>query len=81
MKTVRTVMKVIERDEVVKRAPKFNIGDYMLVYYGQWEGHNFSIKEVRFNHDRESFEYLYDGLVMGGWMSEDQVVLVKEAAA
>lgn len=81
MKTVRTVTKIVERDEEVRHAPKFSIGDYMEVYYGQYEGHNFWIKDIRFNHDRGCFQYLYGGGVMGGWMAEDQIIRVKRAVA
>lgn len=74
VKTVRTVTQVVERDETVKAQPEFKIGDYLEVYSGPDEGHNFWVKDVRWNHDRKTFEYLYDGVLMGGWKPEANVV-------
>lgn len=54
--------------------PKYKVGDYMKVYCGQYEGHHFYIKEVRFNKKTDSYEYLYDGILMGGWYHENAIV-------
>lgn len=73
MKTVRTVRQVVEREESVKAQPKFSIGQYLEVYSGRCEGHNFTARDIRWNHDQNTFEYLYEG--MGGWLQENSVVL------
>lgn len=79
MKTVRTVRKIVERDEELRQQPQFGIRDYVQIYFGQYEGHHFWIKDVRYNHDHDCFQYLYGGGVMGGWMNERQLVLVRKA--
>lgn len=79
MKTVRTVTRVVEKTETIRHRPRFGLGDYMQVYYGEYENHNFWIKDIRYNHDRGCFQYLYGGGIMGGWMAEDQIVLIEKA--
>lgn len=76
MKTIRTIRQVVERDEYVSEAPQFKIGDCVEIYSGTFEGHCFWIKDVRYNHDLERFEYLYGG-VMGGWYGEKNITIVK----
>lgn len=74
MKTVRTVQQRVEKEEEINLKPKFEIGSYRQVYYGEYEDHCFTIKDVRYNHDLRYFEYL--GLFGIGfqWMSEKQIV-------
>lgn len=81
MKTVRTVRQVVQKNENLRCRPLYGLGDYMQVYYGEYENHHFWIKDVRYNHDRQTFEYLYGGGIMGGWMAEDQVVLIEKQKA
>lgn len=81
MKTIRTVRQVVERDEDIAQEPEYAVGDYMEVYSGDFEGHNFWIKDVRFNYDSGCFEYLYWDLLFGGWYAAGQLTLVKSGAA
>jgi len=76
-KTVRTVTSRIERDEAVDAAPKYAVGDYMRVYNGQYEGHRFWIKAIRYNHDIREFEYLYGVALMGGWYCANRLELLE----
>jgi len=77
MKTVRTIRQVVERDEDVARRPELLLDDYVEVYSGQNEGHRFWIKDIRFNHDLDRFEYLYANPLMGGWHGENNIVLLE----
>lgn len=77
MKTIRTVRQVIEREEAIDRQPQFGFGDYVEVYYGRYEGHNFWIKDIRYNHDRNCYEYLYRIGFAGDWLGENQIVIVE----
>lgn len=74
MKTVRTVRMVVEKNERLKRTPRFGKGDYLEIYSGYREGHCFYVKDMRFNHDTDSFEYLYDGMLIGDWVPEKCLV-------
>lgn len=78
MKTVRTVRQVIEKDEELDQKPKYKIRQYMEVYAGQLEGHQFWIKEIRFNHDYTKYEYLHLAGLYGVWHFEDMIVPVRE---
>lgn len=78
VKTIRTVMKRVEQEEEVHQAPKFGIGDYVEVYSGDREGHNFWIKDIRYDHDHQTYEYFY-GSFMSSWHVERQLVLVEKA--
>lgn len=71
MKSVRTVHELREGTYNGKEKPKYKVGDYMRVYCGSFEGHNFWIKDVRYNYDRNKFEYLYNGY---GWHAEGTIV-------
>lgn len=75
MKTIRTkvIREIVEKEEIIKQKPKFSKGDYVEIYYGSSEGSCFWISDMRYNHDRESFEYLHSGF-LGGWYKEDQLV-------
>lgn len=76
MKTIRTVRRVVEAEnDNFSVSPKYRVGDYMEVYCGQWEGHNFTVADVRFNYDWGGFEYL-KGDCLSAWYREDAVVLV-----
>lgn len=79
MKTVRTVTSVVECDEDVRQKPEFAVGDYMEVYCGEYQGHHFWIKDIRYNHDSARFEYLYGGMLMGGWYPANRLELLKRA--
>jgi len=79
VKTVVTITRVVERDEEVAATPKYGVGDYMEIYYGSYQNHHFWIRDVRYNHDKGCFQYLYGAGVMGGWMNEDQIVLLEKA--
>ena len=52
--------------------PKYKIGDYMRVYCGSYQDHCFYVKAVR--EGARGFEYLYDGILMGGWYPETHIV-------
>jgi len=54
--------------------PKYELKQYMQVYCGPYEGHNFYVKDIRYNMDSRKWEYLYDGILMGGWYAENMVV-------
>lgn len=73
MKAIRTIREERETPYTGSAKPKYKVGDYMRVYCGSYEGHCFSIKDVRYNHDRSTFEYLYGGF-MGGWYAEGAIV-------
>lgn len=79
--TVRTVTSIVTKTEPVAEKPEFGVKDYVQVYCGQYEGHCFWIKEVRWNHDIQKFEYLYGGMLMGGWYTGGCLVLLKRAEA
>lgn len=81
MKTVRTIRQVVERDEELKQQPKYAVGDVMEVYSGSYEGHTFWIKDIRYNHDRQCFEYLYSDFLMGGWYTDGQLTLLERKKA
>ena len=74
MKTVRTVRQIIEKEEGLSLSPKFQKGDYCQIYFGQDEGHCFTVKDVRFNHDNQAFEYLGLFGLYGDWKPEKMVV-------
>lgn len=74
MKAIRTVTTTREETYRGTEKPKWKIGDYMRVYCGNYEGHCFKIKDIRYNHDINKFQYLYDGTLMGGWYSEGMIV-------
>ena len=74
MKAVRTVQVVKETEYTGREKPKYKVGDNLRVYSGHLEGHHFCVKKVRFNHDIDKFEYLYDGVLMGRWYPEGSVV-------
>ena len=71
MKAVRTVREMKETTHVGSDKPKHKVGDYMRVYCGSLEGHHFWIKDVRFNHDSQKFEYLHEPW---GWRQEGTIV-------
>lgn len=78
MKTIRTVTQVVERNEQIGVTPKFNKQDYVEIYSGTYEGHCFTIADIRYNYDTERFEYLYYSYgIMGGWIPENNVVSSK----
>jgi len=71
MKTIRTVRKIVKRNERPTKISKYNKKDYVEIYCGHNEGHCFVIKDIRFNYDIDKFEYLYDNVFMGGWIPEN----------
>ena len=73
MKSIRTVREIREGTYGGTETPQYKIGDWVRVYCGRNQDHNFKIADVRFNHDVGKFEYLYDGL-MGGWYQEGSIV-------
>lgn len=73
MKAIRTVHERHEFDYTGYEKPKHKVGDYMRVYCGSNQDRCFYIKDVRYNHDMQKFEYLYDGM-MGGWYPEGHIV-------
>lgn len=74
MKAIRTVNEIRETEYKGSEKPKYKLNQYMEVYCGSYEGHSFYIKDIRYNHDINKFEYLYDGTLMGGWYSENRIV-------
>lgn len=77
MKTIRTVSKIVERNEKVSKTPKFSKDDYVEIYSGYREGHCFVIKDIRYNYDYNNFEYLYGNILLGGWIPENSLVGIK----
>jgi len=77
MKTIRTVRKIVERNERLTKIPKYNKKDYVEIYCGYNEGHCFVINDIRFNHDTGMFEYLYSNLLLGGWIAENCLTGIK----
>lgn len=79
MKTIRTVKRVVERDnDVLTLKPQMAVGDYVEIYCGLYEGHNFTVRDVRFNYDWGGYEYLR-GDSFGGWYRENFLVLRRAA--
>jgi hypothetical protein len=74
MKAIQTVRRVEETEYRGKAKPQYKRGAYMRVYCGSYQDHEFVVKDIRFNHDTNKFEYLYAGILMGGWYDEDSVV-------
>jgi hypothetical protein len=78
--TIRTVQRAVEREnDVLSVQPKSGVGDYVEIYCGLYEGHNFTVRDVRFNYDRGGFEYLRRNS-FGGWYPENFLVLRRKAA-
>lgn len=44
MKTIRTVKRTIEAEEELRVVPAFNPGDRVHICYGEYEGHNITIR-------------------------------------
>lgn len=72
-KTVRTVKRRISDVEELNISPKFSIGQWVEIYHGMYEGHEFTIRDIRYNHDRQRFEYLYE-FVGDHWYGEGQLI-------
>lgn len=73
MKAIRTVSVQKVTEYTGREKPKYKVGDYLKVYCGTYQDHCFYVKEVRYNHDHNKFEYLYDSGIMGGWYLEGSV--------
>lgn len=72
MKVIRTVRTLIEEDVSLPHLkPKLALGDWVEIYCGHNEGHQFRIADLRYNGDLIRFEYLYDHPLMGGWHGEN----------
>lgn len=67
VKTVRTVSRQVEGEEVIDREPEFKVGDYVEKISS---GLNCTVRGVRFNHDNNQYEYLDGGILSDGWMLE-----------
>ncbi|MCE6958297.1 hypothetical protein LAZ40_04405 [Cereibacter sphaeroides] len=80
MTTVRTVVirRVDVREEIIATEPLFRPGDWVEIYCGEFEGHEFVISDYRWNHDRGQVEYLYR-FVGDYWYPEVNLVLRKRA--
>lgn len=74
MKAIRTISEIKETEYKGSEKPKYKLNQYMEVYNGPYEGHNFWIKDIRFNYDINKFEYLYDAPLMGGWYAENCII-------
>jgi hypothetical protein len=79
MKCIRTEHRVVEVEREISAKPKYKIGDYLEVYCGHLEGHEFVVKDVRYNLDRQCFEYKYNWPLEAEWYSEQ--VLTKNSYA
>lgn len=81
VKTIQTVRSRVEGEANLREMPEFKVGDWVEVYYGQYEGHNFVIKDVRWDYDHpEGYQYLRGDFVDGGaWYHENQLILRKRA--
>lgn len=77
-KTIRTPRARVEAIEKVQGKPEFEIGNYMEIYSGPYEGHNFYIADIRYNWDNSQFEYLYDNVLMGGWYGPNQLQCISK---
>jgi hypothetical protein len=71
MKAVYRVTELREGTYAGTEKPAHKVGDYMRVYCGRDEGHNFYIKDVRYNNVIRQFEYLYEG---HDWYGEKSLV-------
>ena len=72
------VREVTTRKTVTTRyagvgTPKHKAGDWLKIYCGRDEGHAFVVKGVRFNLDRDTFEYLRDATWCQEWLAENTV--------
>lgn len=67
---VHEVRKTVEGWTTPPRDPLFKIGDYVEVYNGRYEGHNFTVKKLRWNINRGEFEYEY----WDTWYGESSIV-------
>jgi hypothetical protein len=84
-KTFRTISQRIQKYEDIKEIAKFDIGDYVEVYYGPDSGRCFTIADLVYNfdynyntHRNGSFVYCHDGFLGKNWYGEEQIVLRKK---
>lgn len=71
--TIRTERRTVNARKFVQEVPKFKKGDYVEVYSGRMEGHEFVIADVRYNYDRSKYEFFYNWPLGGEWYSADQL--------
>lgn len=74
MKTIRTVSRIVHKEEELRQKPEFKIGDYLMVYAGSYENHCFYCKDIRYNHDSRKFEY-FGNVFWADWVPETNVVV------
>lgn len=68
--TIQTVSRQVTGMEMIERQPKYKVGDYVEKI---WSGLNCTIKRVRFNLDKNEYEYLDGGIMSDGWMLENSI--------
>lgn len=68
-----TTRKLVTSRYTGKDRPKHKVGDWLKIYCGRDEGHAFVVKAVRFNLDRDKFEYLRDATWCKEWLMEGMV--------
>jgi hypothetical protein len=72
--TIRTERRVVEERRFIQDVPKFKKGDYVEVYSGRMEGHEFVIADVRYNYDRQDYEFFYNWPLGDEWYVAGQLV-------
>jgi hypothetical protein len=72
-KVRRTIRSVVENIENIDATPKFKLHDCLEVYNGHYEGHNFYVKDIRYDADHQEFQYMYEFLGPV-WLYESQLV-------
>ncbi len=83
MKIIRTVTEERVTEGDVSAVPKWEVGDKVKVYSGQFEGFTFWIKDVRYRDEHRwgngpHFEYLCGTHFQGGWIAESNLVEVDD---
>ena len=58
---------------VVNKPPRYEIGDRLQITAGDRAGASFDIVAIRYDSDRDIFQYLYDWIVNQLWVDEDKV--------
>lgn len=58
-------------------SPRFRIGDWVKVYCGTYEGHEFLVKGNRYENGE--WEFLYDWPLQKVWYRANQLTLLRSA--
>lgn len=63
---------------LVDDTPKWRRGHYVQVYYGEYEGHEFMVTDIRYNDKTNVFEYLYNWPLGARWYPQNHLIYVGE---